>query len=125
MHSDVVLKVEALQTQFDTRRGLVRAVDGVDFSLRRGEVLGIVGESGSGKSITAFSLMRALPGLSGRTVGGRVLLHGVDLLKLPESEMRAIRGARMAMSRPAAARSTTSRCSCLRPRSSCAAIPFR
>jgi peptide/nickel transport system ATP-binding protein len=97
MHSDVVLKVEALQTQFDTRRGLVRAVDGVDFSLRRGEVLGIVGESGSGKSITAFSLMRALPGLSGRTVGGRVLLHGVDLLKLPESEMRAIRGARMAM----------------------------
>ena len=97
MHSDVVLTVEALQTQFDTRRGLVRAVDGVDFSLRRGEVLGIVGESGSGKSITAFSLMRALPGLSGRTVGGRVLLHGVDLLKLPESEMRAIRGARMAM----------------------------
>lgn len=97
MHSDVVLKVEALQTQFDTRRGLVRAVDGVDFCLRRGEVLGIVGESGSGKSITAFSLMRALPGLSGRTVGGRVLLRGVDLLKLPESEMRAIRGARMAM----------------------------
>ena len=97
MHSDVVLKVEGLQTQFDTRRGLVRAVDGVDFSLRRGEVLGIVGESGSGKSITAFSLMRALPGLSGRTVGGRVLFHGTDLLKLPESEMRAIRGARMAM----------------------------
>jgi ABC-type dipeptide/oligopeptide/nickel transport system ATPase component len=73
MQSEVVLKVEGLQTQFDTRRGLVRAVDGVDFELRRGEVLGIVGESGSGKSITAFSLMRALPGLSGRTVGGRVL----------------------------------------------------
>ena len=68
MHSDVVLKVEALQTQFDTRRGLVRAVDGVDFSLRRGEVLGIVGES-------VFGCRCSLPAASDRGVsncGGSV-----------------------------------------------------
>jgi oligopeptide/dipeptide ABC transporter ATP-binding protein len=75
----------------------VPAVRGIDFEVAANEVLGIVGESGSGKSITAFSLMRALPGLSGRTVGGRVLFHGTDLLGLPESDMRAIRGARIAM----------------------------
>lgn len=96
-NTEVVLDVEGLKTHFDTRRGLVKAVDGVSFSLHRGETLGIVGESGSGKSVTAFSLMRALPGLTGRTVGGRVMFHGTDLLELPEEQMRRIRGGRISM----------------------------
>jgi oligopeptide/dipeptide ABC transporter ATP-binding protein len=96
-NSEVVLEVDGLKTYFDTRRGLVKAVDGVSFSLHRGETLGIVGESGSGKSVLAFSLMRVLPGLTGRTVGGRVMFHGTDLLELPEEQMRRIRGGRISM----------------------------
>jgi len=96
-HPEVVLEVDGLKTYFDTSRGLVKAVDGVSFSLHRGETLGIVGESGSGKSVTAFSLLRALPGLSGRTVAGRVMFHGENLLTLSEEQMRRIRGGRISM----------------------------
>ena len=95
--SEVLLEVEGLKTHFDTRRGIVKAVDGVSFTLQRGEKLGIVGESGSGKSVTAFSLMRALPGLTGKTVAGRVLFDGMDLLTLPQEQMRRIRGGRISM----------------------------
>ncbi|NQV59885.1 MAG: ABC transporter ATP-binding protein [Alphaproteobacteria bacterium] len=87
-----VLEVAGLQTFFFTRQGIVKAVDGVSFNLRRGETLGIVGESGCGKSITALSVMRLIPDPPGRTVGGRVALDGRNLLDLDESEMRKIRG---------------------------------
>jgi oligopeptide/dipeptide ABC transporter ATP-binding protein len=92
-----LLEVDGLRTQFATRRGTVRAVDGVSFSLARGETLGIVGESGSGKSMTALSIMRLVPAPAGRIVGGTVRLDGVDLIALSEREMRHIRGRRIAM----------------------------
>ena len=91
-----LLEVKNLQTQFRTRAGVVRAVDGVSFHLEAGELLGLVGESGCGKSITALSVMR-LVGVPGRIVGGEVWFDGRDLLKLSESEMRAIRGDDIAM----------------------------
>jgi peptide/nickel transport system ATP-binding protein len=94
--SDPVLEVTNLKTHLDTPRGELRAVDGVDIELRKGECFALVGESGSGKSMTALSLMRLLPE-SGRIADGRVLLDGQDLLALPEAAMRAVRGRRVAM----------------------------
>jgi peptide/nickel transport system ATP-binding protein len=89
----ILLSVADLRTFFFTRQGLVKAVDGVSFALKRGETLAIVGESGCGKSITALSLMRLVPDPPGRIVAGsRVVLDGVDLLSLREAEMRKIRG---------------------------------
>jgi len=92
-----VLEVEDLQTYFYTRSGLVKAVDGVSFSLARGATLAIVGESGCGKSVTALSLMRLVADPPGRIVGGRVRLEGVDLLRLDEAAMREIRGNQISM----------------------------
>ncbi len=89
---DIALDVKDLQTWFYTRQGIVKAVDGVSFNLRKGETLGIVGESGCGKSITALSVMRLVPDPPGRIIGGRVTLDGRDLLDLDESEMRLVRG---------------------------------
>ena len=86
------LEVKDLQTWFYTRQGIVKAVDGVSFNLRKGETLGIVGESGCGKSITALSVMRLVPDPPGRIIGGRVTLDGRDLLGLGEAEMRLVRG---------------------------------
>ena len=88
-----LLSVANLRTYFFTRQGLVKAVDGVDFVLKRGETLAIVGESGCGKSITALSLMRLVPEPPGRIVeGSRIMLDGVDLLTLGDSAMRKVRG---------------------------------
>ena len=95
--SDIALDVEDLQTYFFTRAGLVRAVDGVSFRLKRGETLAIVGESGCGKSVTALSLMRLVADPPGRIVGGSIRLSDTDLLKLDEPAMRQIRGNRIAM----------------------------
>jgi peptide/nickel transport system ATP-binding protein len=92
-----VLEVEDLKTYFYTRGGLVKAVDGVSFSLRRGEMLAIVGESGCGKSVTALSLMRLVADPPGRIVGGSVRLAGVDLLGLDAAAMRDIRGKEISM----------------------------
>jgi peptide/nickel transport system ATP-binding protein len=92
----MTLTVQNLQTVLDTAAGTVRAVDGIDFELRKGECFALVGESGSGKSMTALSLMRLLPE-AGRIAAGRVGLDGVDLLALPEAAMRAVRGRRVAM----------------------------
>ena len=94
---DVVLEVDDLRTYFVTRWGLVKAVDGVSFDLRRGETLGIVGESGSGKSVTALSIMRLVPSPPGHIVGGSVHLSGEDILQLDEKEMEKVRGDRVAM----------------------------
>jgi len=97
MNSDNVLEVRDLATYFFLRRGVVKAVDGVSFDLRRGEVLGLVGESGCGKSVTALSIMRLLPRSSGRTVRGEVRLGGENILASSQREMRAIRGRRISM----------------------------
>ncbi len=86
------LEVEDLRTYFQTRWGTVKAVDGVSFSVRRGETLGIVGESGCGKSVTVLSLMRLVPSPPGRIVGGKVILDGQDILQLSEKEMSRVRG---------------------------------
>jgi peptide/nickel transport system ATP-binding protein len=92
-----VLQVDDLQTYFYTRVGLVKAVDGVSFSLRRGETLAIVGESGCGKSVTALSLMRLVADPPGRIVGGAVRLDGIDLLGLDATAMRRVRGKEISM----------------------------
>src|SRR5216684_1512509 len=91
-----LLEVRNLHSQFQTREGLVCAVDGVNFYLDRGELLGLVGESGCGKSITALSIMR-LVAPPGKIVAGEILFDGRDLLKLSNAEMRAVRGNDVAM----------------------------
>jgi peptide/nickel transport system ATP-binding protein len=94
---ELVLEVEDLQTYFYTRAGLVKAVDGVSFWLRRGETLAIVGESGCGKSVTALSLMRLVADPPGRIAGGAVRLDGLNLLDLNAAAMRQIRGKEVSM----------------------------
>ena len=93
----VLLKIEELQTHFFTEAGTVRAVDGVSLMVRKGETLGIVGESGCGKSVTALSVLRLIPNPPGKIVAGNIFLDGRDLLKLPEDEMRKVRGASISM----------------------------
>ncbi|HET7363099.1 MAG TPA: ABC transporter ATP-binding protein [Burkholderiales bacterium] len=95
--TNALLDVRGLRTVFGTEQGEVRAVDGVDFSLGRGRTLGIVGESGCGKSVTALSIMRLVPQPPGHIVGGEVLFDGEDLLKLPESRVRSLRGDKLSM----------------------------
>jgi len=91
-------KVENLKTYLYLKRGVVRAVDGVDLEVAEGETLGIVGESGSGKTMTSLSMMRLLPKPSGRIVEGSITLDGIDLAKLGEDEMaRDWRGRRISM----------------------------
>ena len=92
-----ILSVDDLRVEFRTRSGVARVLDQVSLSVRAGETLGIVGESGCGKSMTALSIMRLVPTPPGKIVGGRIQFGGVDLLKLRESEMRALRGGRISM----------------------------
>ena len=94
---DVLLRVTGLKTYFFVRRGTVKAVDGVSFYLKRGEVLGIVGESACGKSVTGLSLLRLIPDPPGKIVGGHIFLDGEDLLSKSENEMRKIRGRKITM----------------------------
>ncbi len=94
---DVILEVEDLHTYCFTRWGVVKAVDGVSFSLRQGEALGIVGESGCGKTMTALSLLRLVPRPAARIVKGVDPLEGENLLEKSEREMRSIRGRRISM----------------------------
>jgi len=92
-----LLVVEDLRTYFFTRRGVIKAVDGVSFTLDAGETLALVGESGSGKSVTCLSLVRLVPEPAGRIVGGTVRLAGEDLLLKSARQMRRVRGKQIAM----------------------------
>ena len=92
-----VQEVEDLRTSFFVKRGELQALQGVSFSVERGQTLAIVGESGCGKSLTALSMMRLVPEPPGRIVGGSVRVGGIDLLKLPARDMERIRGDRIAM----------------------------
>jgi peptide/nickel transport system ATP-binding protein len=93
---ETLLDVRGLATSFKTSEGVVRAVTGVDFTVRRGEILGLVGESGCGKSVTSLSILRLIKP-PGRIDSGEVLFAGQDLLRLPDSAMREIRGNRISM----------------------------
>jgi len=92
-----ILSVDDLKTYFQTEDGLVKAVDGVTFELKRGETLGIVGESGSGKSVTNLSVMRLIPEPPGQIAGGTIVFDGIDVLGLSIERVREIRGKRIAM----------------------------
>ncbi|HEX8072881.1 MAG TPA: ABC transporter ATP-binding protein [Pyrinomonadaceae bacterium] len=92
-----LLSVRDLRTYFETEDGTVKAVDGISFDLQKGETLGIVGESGSGKSVTNLSIIRLVPQPPGRIVSGEVRFHGADIMRLPDEEVRRIRGKRISM----------------------------
>ena len=93
----MLLEVRDLKTYFNTKAGLIKAVDGVSWEVSEGEALGIVGESGCGKSVSALSIMRLIPQPSGRIAGGEILFEGRDLLGLDDQEMRNLRGNQIAM----------------------------
>ena len=95
--SHPVLEVENLKVYFVSRDGIVRAVDGVSFSLDEGETLGVVGESGFGKSVSAMSVLRLIPSPPSVVAGGEIRYRGTDLLKVSEQRMRDIRGNEISM----------------------------
>ena len=92
-----ILAVKNLKTYFQTEDGLVKAVDGISFELKKGETLGIVGESGSGKSVANLSVMRLIQEPPGKIVDGEIVFDGVDVRSLPIDKVRKIRGRRIAM----------------------------
>ena len=92
-----LLQVRNLRTYFHTEAGTAKAVDGVDFDIFPGEVVGLVGESGSGKSVTALSVLRLIPDPPGKIVEGSITFQGRDLLQVSWDEMRAIRGKEISM----------------------------
>ena len=94
---ETVIEVNGLQTYFYTDEGVVKAVDGLSYKVRKGEFVGLVGESGCGKSVSAMSVLRLIPHPPGLIVGGEILFKGEDLLKVDEARMRDIRGNRIAM----------------------------
>ncbi len=94
---ETVLEVKGLKTYFYTQEGEVRAVDGLNYYVRRGESVGIVGESACGKSVSALSVLRLIPYPPGIIVAGEIIFQGEDILKLSEAEMRKIRGNRIAI----------------------------
>jgi len=97
MNAEMLLEVRDLRTHFHTRAGLLKAVDGVSFALRRGEILGLVGESGSGKSVTGFSLIGLVDPPGRIAAGSSIRFDGQELVGLPQPAMRALRGRRIAM----------------------------
>ena len=95
--SKVLLQVEDLRSFFFTRKGVVKAVDGVSFHVDEGETFGIVGESGCGKTVTGLSILRLLPEPAGQIVSGKIVLDGVNLMELDKKEMRKYRGSEISM----------------------------
>jgi oligopeptide/dipeptide ABC transporter ATP-binding protein len=95
--SETLLKVQGLKTYFFLERGVVKAVDGVDFEIKKGEILGLVGETGCGKSVTALSILRLIPSPPGKIVEGKVIFEGEDLLKKSSEEMRKMRGTKISI----------------------------
>lgn len=92
-----LLNVQGLETQFNTPEGIVHAVNGVDFTLKEGETLGVVGESGCGKSVTMLSILRLIQQPPGKIVAGQALFRGKDLLKMSNEEIRQVRGGQISM----------------------------
>ena len=92
-----LLEVKDLRTYFYTFEGVVKAVDGISYEIEEGETLGLVGESGCGKSVSALSVMRLIPDPPGKTVEGKIMFGGEDILKIDMDDMRRIRGAKIAM----------------------------
>lgn len=92
-----LLDVIDLKTYFITPRSVVKAVDGVSFYVNEGETLGIVGESGCGKTVTSLSILRLLPKPAGNIVGGKIIFDGMDILKMTDKQMQAIRGGKISM----------------------------
>ncbi len=97
MNARNLVEIEDLRTYFRTEDGLVKAVDGVSYTVKEGEVLGVVGESGSGKSVTALSILRLIPSPPGEIVGGRIRFRGQNLLELDYDELRKVRGNKISM----------------------------
>ncbi|MGG3914337.1 ABC transporter ATP-binding protein [Rossellomorea vietnamensis] len=97
MSKNVVLEVKNLKTHFTSKKGVTKAVDGIDFVLHEGETLGIVGESGCGKSMTSLSILRLVPSPPGKIVDGTVELKGKDILKMSDAELRRVRGNQISM----------------------------
>jgi len=94
---DTLLKITDLKTYFYTFEGVVKAVNGVNLEIKKGQTLGLVGESGCGKSVTALSIMRLIPIPPGKIVEGKILFESIDLTKLSEKEMRKVRGKKISM----------------------------
>lgn len=92
-----LLEIKNLKTYFFTRKGMVKAVDGLDLRIQEGETVGLVGESGCGKTVTALSIMRLIPEPMGRIVEGSILFDGLDLAQATEAQMQKIRGNRISM----------------------------
>jgi peptide/nickel transport system ATP-binding protein len=92
-----LLEIKGLKTHFFTEEGVVRAVDGIDLHIDKGETLGVVGESGCGKTVTALSVMRLIPMPPGKIVDGQMLYGGRDLVTLPPAQMRKVRGKEISM----------------------------
>ncbi|MBT3533185.1 MAG: ABC transporter ATP-binding protein, partial [Rhodospirillaceae bacterium] len=95
--SEPVLEIDNLSVQFNLKRGVLRAIDGVSFQIAKGETFGLVGESGSGKSVTARSIMRLIPTPPGEIASGTVRFQGRDLYQMSDNEIREIRGQNIAM----------------------------
>jgi oligopeptide/dipeptide ABC transporter ATP-binding protein len=95
--AETILKVENLKTYFYTYEGVVKALEGINFELKRGKTLGMVGETGCGKSVTALSIMNLIPDPPGKIIDGKVVFRGSDLLKLSGEEIRKIRGKDISM----------------------------
>jgi oligopeptide transport system ATP-binding protein len=94
---ETLLDVQGLETRFKTPEGYIHAVNGVSFSLRKGETIGLVGESGSGKSVTMLSVLRLLPTPPAKITAGTVLFRGKDLLEMSDAEMRTVRGGQISI----------------------------
>ncbi len=97
MNEQPLLDIRNLSTQFHTQDGIVKAVDGVSYNVKRGETIALVGESGCGKTVSALSILRLIPDPPGKITAGEIIFDGTDLLKLPKEQMTDIRGDKIAM----------------------------